>query len=50
MILDKEYRKGSISPIDVVDQLNTSTSNSWHKDQRTPIKHAYKYVDGLKKI
>ena len=46
----KEYRKGSISPIDVVDQVKIPLLViHGDKDQRTPIKHAYKYVDGLKK-
>lgn len=46
----KEYRKGSISPIDVVDDVKIPLLViHGDKDQRTPIKHAYKYVDGLKK-
>lgn len=46
----KEYRKGSISPIDVVDQVKIPLLViHGDKDQRTPIKHAYKYVDDLKK-
>jgi dipeptidyl aminopeptidase/acylaminoacyl peptidase len=46
----KQYRIGSISPIDVVDQVKIPLLViHGDKDQRTPIKHAYKYVDGLKK-
>lgn len=49
-VRQKSYRVGSISPIDVVDEVKIPLLIiHGDKDQRTPIKHAYKYVDGLKK-
>lgn len=47
----KAYRIDSISPIDIVDQVKIPLLIiHGDKDQRTPIKHAYRYVDELKKL
>ena len=47
----KAYRIDSISPIDVVDQVKIPLLIiHGDKDQRTPIKHAYRYVDKLEKL
>jgi len=47
----KAYRVDSISPIDVVDEVKIPLLIiHGDKDQRTPIKHAYNYVNKLEKL
>ena len=42
------YRKGSISPINVVDKVNVPVLIiHGEDDQRVPVSHAKKYVDKL---
>ena len=49
-VRQKSYRVGSIAPIDNVEEVKIPLLIiHGDKDQRTPIKHAYKYVDELKK-
>ena len=49
-VRQKSYRVDSIAPIDNVEEVKIPLLIiHGDKDQRTPIKHAYKYVDELKK-